>query len=197
MNISELNCRIEVLTLEKLDNTFYWKVSFPIWAKHESLDKTNLFSKVGIGVNSAKFTIRKRAMTLHHAFRWQGRHYYLTDIKEVNRMFYEVTAAQIEPVTCIATRKKPGKNELNRPTPGEPQTIAVFPACLVEKYLGYQQQKPQAVNEITYVLVTPKAIGLKSADLVKIGDDTFNVQIVHSLDEYKNEYEINLTKDVG
>jgi len=196
MRAGELNSRIYILTLGNAGNIYTWDVAATIWAKAESLEKTNLFSTVGIGVKTAKFTIRKCALTLHQALRWQGRHYFLTDIKEINRMLYEVTAAQIEPVTCIATRKTSGKNSLNRPIPEEPQTIATFPACLVEKYLGYQQQKPQAVNELTYVLVTPKAIELQAADLVKIGNDTFNVQVVHNLDEYKNEYEISMTKDV-
>lgn len=195
MNAGEFNRRIDILTLANAGDVYSWGVSDTIWTNIEELDKINLFSKVGIGVKSAKFTIRKRALTLHNAFKWQGRHYFLTDIKEIDRMFYEVTAAQIEPKTCIATRNIISKNELNRPV-SSPQTVATFPACLVEKYLGYQQQKPQAVNELTYVLITPKVIELQVADLVQVGSDTFNVQIVHSLDEYKNEYEINLNKDV-
>jgi head-tail adaptor len=196
MNPGELRHRIDILTLKNVENVYTWEVLDTIWAKAENLDKTNIFSKVGIGVNSAKFTIRKRTLTLHQAVKWQGRHYFLTDINEIDRMYCEVKAAQIEPKTCIATRKIFDRNELNRPVPGDPQTIATFPGYLVEKYLGYQQEKPQAVQELTYVLVTPKVIELKTADLITIGEKTYNVRIPHCLDEYKNEYEITLAKDV-
>lgn len=194
MNPGELRQRINILALNGSDGVYEWGVLDTIWAKCESLDKTNIFSKVGIGVKSAKFTIRKRVLTLHQAIKWNGKHYFLTSIKEIDRMYYEVTAAQIEPRTCIATRKTTIKNALNRPIPGAPIVIS-FPGCLTERYMGYRQDKPQAINEISYVLVTPKVINLQLADLVKIGDDSYNVQITHTLDEYKNEYEIAAIKE--
>lgn len=196
MNSGELRHRIDILILKNDNNVFTWETLNTIWAKAEDLDKTNIFSKLGIGAKSVKFIIRKCSLTLHQAIRWQGRHYFITDIKELDRMYFELITAQLEPKICIATRKIPVKNELNRPIPGEPQTIATFPGYLVEKYLGYQQEKPQAINEINYVLVTPKTINLEVGDLVKIDDDTFNVRITHVLDEYKNEYEITVIKDV-
>lgn len=195
MNPGELKHRINILALSRVDRVYTWEVIDTVWAKYEDLNKTNLFSKVGIGVKSAKFTIRKRNLTLFEAIRWQGKHYFITDIVEIDRMYLEVTAAQIEPRVCIAKRITSVKDQYNRPIPSEPEIIATFPACLVEKYLGYQQQKPQAMNEITYVLVTPKIIQLEVGDLVEIGEDTYNVQIVHELDEYKNEYEITINKE--
>lgn len=196
MNPGELRDRVEILSLENLDKVYTWEVLDTVWAKVEIIDKINIFSKIGIGVKSAKFIIRKRMLTLHNAIRWQGRHYFITDIKEIDRLYCEVIAAQIEPKTCIATRVIPTKNELNRPVPGEPQMIATFPGYLVEKYLSYQQQEPQAIQEITYVLVAPKVIELETADLITIGEETYSIRIPHNLDEYKNEYEITLTKDV-
>lgn len=194
MNPGELRQRIDLLTLNGSDGVYEWDVLDSIWAKAEDMEKANLFSKVGIGAKSARFTIRRRPLTLHQAFRWQGKHYFLTDIKEIDRMYYEVIAAQIEPRSCIATRRPTIKNELNRPISGAP-TVISFPGCLTERYMGYRQEKPQAVNETSYILVTPKVINLQIADLVKIGEDTYNVQIIHDLDEYKNEYEIAADKE--
>jgi hypothetical protein len=52
-----------------------------------------------------------------------------------------------------------------------------------------------AVNETRYVLVTPKIISLNTGELVTIGDATYAVEIPHTLDEYKNEYEISVRSD--
>src|SRR5690554_4713820 len=128
MNPGELRQRVDVLILKDSDGVYEWDVLDSIWAKAEDLEKANLFSKVGIGVKSARFTIRRRPLTLHQAFRWQGKHYFLTDIS-IDRMYYEVTAAQIEPRSCVVTRKSTIKNELNRPIPGAP-TVISFPGCL-------------------------------------------------------------------
>lgn len=189
------NDAIEILTLNNIGTAYSWGVSASTWAKVERLDKVNLFSKVGIGVASAMFSMRKCVLTLHNAISWQGKHYFLTDIIEVKRKYFEVMAAQIEPKICIATRNSTTLNELNRPILTS-QQVATFPACLVEKYLGYQQEKPQAVQDMTYVLVTPKDIELQVADLVTVGQETYNIRIPHCLDEYKNEYEMTLIKDV-
>lgn len=194
-NSGDLNQRIEVFCLRKWGTKYSWKTSDTIWSKVEALDKTNIFSNVGIGVKSYKFTIRKRPLTLHQAFRCNGRFYFLTDIKEINRMYLEVTAAQIEPKLCTVVRTKTIKNELNRPVTSS-EILLTFPGCLTEKYIRYNQEKPQAINESSYVLVTPKDINLSAGELVKVEDITYNIQVVHSLDEYKNEYEISIKKDV-
>jgi hypothetical protein len=196
MNSGELKDRIEVLALSKVDNTYCWITVLGVWAKTERLKNTNIFSKVGIGAKSVQFTIRKRELTLHNALRWKGKHCFLTDIVETaDRMYYEVTAALIEPKTCTVKRTgEPTFNKLNRPVYGEP-TILTFPGCLTEKYLGYEQGKPMATTEIRYVLVTPKAVELTSGELVSIGNKTYTVEMPHTLDDYKNDYEISVRSD--
>jgi len=194
----ELRESVEVLGLQSSGSVYIWNKNRTMWAKVEQEQKKNLFSQVGIGVKSIKFTIWKQNLSLNNAFSWQGKHCFITDINEIDRMCLccEVTAALIEPKTCIATRFVTTKNELNRPVT-TPQPVSTFPGYLVEKYMGYAQQKPQAVSEIQYVLVTPKIITLELADLIEIDGETYNVQIAHTLDEYKNEYEIVVKKDVG
>ncbi|QEY34619.1 hypothetical protein FL966_05885 [Caproiciproducens galactitolivorans] len=195
MNAGELNEQISVLELQQIGIVCGWNVKRVMFGKVEKLNKTNLFSQVGIGVKSVKFTVRKQDLSLFNAFRWKGDFYFLTDIVEIKRMYYEVTAARIEPKICTVTRITVTKNERKNPVKRK-EILLTFPGCLVEKYMGYAQQKPQAVSEIQYVLVTPKAVALKLADLVEIEGVTYNVQIAHTLDQYKNEYEILVQKDV-
>lgn len=195
MNPGDLEHKVEVLTLTNTGNIYNWVTTANIWAKVERLNGTNIFSKVGIGAKSIKFTIRRRELTLHNAFRWEGKHYFLTDIVNLDRMYYEVTAAIIEPKTCIVERTgEPILNELNRPIYGDP-VILTFPAYLTEKYLGYTQGTPMGTTEIRYILVTPKAIELDIGELVNIDGTIYNVEIIHSLDNYKNEYEIVARSD--
>jgi len=196
-NPGELNEKITVLTLNQGGNTYTWKESSKLWAKVEQLNKTNIFSKVGLGAKSIKFTIRKnKDLTLHNAFIWRGKHCFLTDIFEVDRAYYEVTAALIEPVTCVVERcGEPTKDKLNRPVYSE-QILISFPGVLTEKYMSYMQNEPMATTEMRYVLVTPKAIEINCGELVTINGTTYNVLIAHTLDEYKNEYEILYQGDI-
>lgn len=183
-----------ILCLNQKGDTYEWQETGHIWAKAEPQNKTNLFSKVGLGQKSIRFTMRKRPLTLHDAIRWQGRHCFLTDIKEIDRMYLEVTAALIDPVSCIAFHTDQTLDDLNRPA-FKNIRIASFPGFLTEKYLGFEQKEVHAETQTSYVLVTPKAVVLQSGDLVQIGDDFYNVKIIHILDGYKNEYEITEKRD--
>lgn len=197
INPGEFNNKISVLALKQIENTFLWEQTSSPWAKTEQLSSNNLFSRIGLGAKSIKFTMRKRKdLSLHNAFRWKGKHCFLTDIVEIDRMYYEVTAALIEPRSCSVRRTgKPGLNDLNRPVYGDSETL-VFPACLTEKYMGYTQEAPMAIQETRYVLITPKSINLITGELVVIDEIPYTVVIPHTLDEYKNEYEIIAKGDV-
>lgn len=195
MNIGELKDKIQVLALANKDNAYSWSTEANIWAKVEPIRGYNIISKIGHSVKAMKFTIRKRVLTRHQAISWRDKHYMLTDIDEINRMYYEVTAGEIEPVQCSASRDVATKDELNRPILDR-QALGSFPAYLVEKYYAHKQETPRAVTDITYVLVTPKAIMLEAGDLVTIASDVYYVWLVHQLDEFKNEYEIFISKDV-
>ncbi|WP_050698669.1 hypothetical protein [Anaeromassilibacillus senegalensis] len=197
MNAGELNERIGLKHLQNSGAYFWWDSTEDTWAKAEIQQGSNLFSKVGIGVAGVKFTVRRRPISLNNAIDWNGKHCFLTSIKEINRMYCEIQAAMIEPVKCIASRRPKTKDQYNRPQwQEEPIRIAEFPACLTEKYMGYQKDTPESQTTTTLVIVTPKKIELLSGDLVNIGSETYVVQIAHCLDQYKNEYEIVNTKDV-
>lgn len=194
MNAGELNKRISVLELQKDGTDYSWKEARKIWAKAENKNKKNLSSQNGIGAKSVKFIIRKQRLTLDNAFQYKNDHYFLTDFRfyfcRCDFIIHAVYFCNICQKIMVTI-----KDELNRPETKQ-QKLMTFPGCVVEKYMGYKQEKPQAVSEIQYVLVTPKIIKLELADLIEIEGETYNVQIVHTLDEYKNEYEIMKKSDV-
>ena len=183
-----------ILRLNQQGDTYKWQEAGRIWTKAESQSKTNLFSKVGLGQKSIHFTMRKRPLTLHDAIQWQGKHCFLTDIREIDRMYLEVTTALIDPISCTAFHTDQTLDALNRPAFGDIR-IASFPGFLTEKYLGFEQKEIHTETQTTYVLVTPKAVVLQSGNLVQVGEDFYTVKIIHVLDEYKNEYEITIGRD--
>lgn len=193
MQVGELNQPVSILSLALTDAVYGWSEVRQTWAKAEPQTGKNLFSQVGDGAKSVKFTVRKQALTLHNAFRWRGQFCFLTDITEADPLHDIITAAMIEPKTCIKLEGTGQQDDLRRPDESEPAPVLTFPGLLVEKYQGFQKQNPQSQVSVTYVLVTPKEIALAGGDLLKIGDLLYSVQIVHDINDYKNEYEIGRT----
>ena len=194
-NPGELKDRVNVLSINCDNNNYTWTTETTTWAKTERLNGINIFSGVGMGAKSVKFTIRKRKLTFHNAITWKGLHCFLTEIVEINRMYFEVTAALIEPRICTIKREdEPTYDNLNRPIYSEPVLIT-FPGILTEKYLRNIQNEPMTTIETQYVLVTPKVIVLNEGELVTIGEMAYEVLLSHKLDEFKNEYEIVARSD--
>ena len=106
-----------------------------------------------------------------------------------------VTAALVQPTRCIAKRIVSNTGDNNLVTEEE-QSVVGFPGVLTEKYLNYSKDEPHDVNEITFVLVTPKQVQLKSGDIVITEECSYSVIACHTLDGYKNEYEIQRRKDI-
>lgn len=197
MNPGELKERISILSLNQTDTTYSWEVTSDIWSKVEQLRGGNSFLKAGMDVKTLRFTLRNRSdLTLHNAFSWKGKHCFLFDIKEEGSMYYKVYAALIEPLPCSAEQTgEPRLNELNRPV-YDSSTIITFPGYLTEKSLEVRQANPMSYKESRYVLITPKSVVLRSGDLVTVKDVTYKVIISHTLNEYKNEYEITAKEDI-
>ncbi|WP_306568567.1 head-tail adaptor protein [Faecalispora jeddahensis] len=189
MQAGDLNRPVSILQLTQENMKYDWTQQKETWAKVEQKSAKNLFSQVGIGADTVIFTVRKQEITLHNAIRWRGEHYFLTNIAEDGGMYYMVTAARVYIKTCAVTHVTTTKNELKNPVAVKSETIT-FPAVLTEKYLGFEQREPQAVTETTYVLVTPKVIELSISDLVDVAGKKYCVQVAHTLDEFKNEYEV-------
>lgn len=200
VSLNELKERITVLDLVCDGKNYAWEERMndgKLWAKVEYPSQRNIFSSIGMSAKSIKFTIRKRDdITPYNAILYQGKHCFLTDIKELDRAYIEILAALVEPHTCTVKRTgEPMLNKLNRPIYGKPERIT-FPGCMTEKYLSYTQHDPMATQVKQYVLVVPKAIRLNPGEVVIIDQISYTVAIPHELDEYKNEYEIVMEADI-
>ncbi len=177
--------RLQVLRLDYDPNeaAYAWVEDRRTWAAAEQDTKANLFSSVGVGARGVTFTIRKSpSLTLHNAFRWRGRHCFLTSIMDGEPGFQVVKAALCEPAECCA--------DADKTPPGR-----LFPGVLTEKYVGHEQTDLHSEVTGDFVLVTPKAIVLAPGSWVTVDGAYFLVRVPHELDPYKNEYEIRRKED--
>ncbi len=183
---SDLRERVEVLELAETEAGWAWTPARETWAGVEVTDKTNLFSKVGIGARDVTLVLRAQGLTLGHALRWRGRHLFLTGLTETRRGWLDGRAALVDPVEC--------RGDVHLETPGK-----VFPGVLTEKYVGQERavltekhvkREPMTTHITSYILVTPKAIALRRGGVVWVEGELFAVQTAHRLDPHKNEYEV-------
>ena len=194
MNAGELRDKIEIMELyEAVEGVWDWRVKNTVYAKAEHQTSRSIFSRNGISAQSIKFTIREYPeLTLHNAVNFatdNGKHCFVSDINRDMRSHYVLTAALVEPVRCVIERVKIVKGELNRPKKEQLPTLE-FPGMLTEKYTRQEQREPMSYSEVRYVLVTPKVITIEVGQLVRIGGEAYEIVIPHTLDLYKNEYEI-------
>ena len=197
VNARTFRHRVEVLELKETASGFAWVSAGTRAAAVQQDSKRNLFSSVGLGRPTIRFTMRRCGLTLHQALRLHGMHCFLTEITPItgDRHFMTVTAALVEPVPCSVIRRVRVRDPvLLRPTLEEERTVG-FPACLTEKYVKFDAGIPNSVTEQCYVLVTPKAVQLRAGELVHVRDEPWRVQTHHELDDYKNEYEIVREED--
>ncbi len=154
-----------------------WVEVGAVRACREFSEKKTLFSSVGLGARTVLFTIRRRPLALGDLLELGGQAHYVTAIQPVERTYLAVTTAQVSVVRCL-------KVNLGR-EPG-----LAFEAIMTEKYLRYEQTEPMYTVSQQYVLVTTKAVGLATNDLIEIAGEVYVVRIGHCLDSCKNEYEI-------
>lgn len=198
---SSLNEKIDILTLVQDDETrdIAWAPDRKRWASVEIDTQRNLFSVVGVGTRGATVVIRPDLrLTLHQAIRWNGEFLHLTSItldKERDRQ--EIKAAICYPITLTAKpQDRTGRDELNRPTAVK-QASFTFPGILTEMYRGNAADDIYRSATLQRVLVTPKAINLRTGDLVQPKKEApYTVRQVLDLDPWKNEYVLERTEDV-
>lgn len=203
MDAGALNERLEVLELQQgEENIWAWVPIRRIWAMVStggSPQKRNLFSALGVGAQNASITLRRQPLTLHHAMRWRDKHLLLTSLTDGRTMYLDGSAAVVSPVQCQAKRTTTKLGAANRPQQVAEQQVT-FPGVLTEKYVRYEQEETHARTQTLYVLITPKAIDLVEGMVVTVqeglGKGVYNLQTRHTLDEYKNEYELSRKGDV-
>ena len=192
----EMRERVTILTLaERPDGTGWeWQAGKTTWAKVEKTGKRSLFSTVGASREEWCATMRTQPLTLHQALRWRGHFLFLADLTFPDRLHMEAAAVMVEPVICSVRRTKIEKNALNNPTLAVDRILS-FPACVTEKYEGFNQGETHDATTLTYVAICPKAVTLRAGEIVTIGGYKFRVQTQHELSEYNNEYEITREAD--
>lgn len=200
MNAGDLKSILNVQKFVFNNGVYSWTYLFRLHSKKEVEYKKAFFSKLGFGTNEiVSFTVRfNRNISKHNSILHEGKHYLITSVTDIdNRHAYQkVDTVQITPKICVLKRLNSTKdNELNRPVK-DIQVIYTFPGCIVEKYAKYDQEQVNSSISQTFILITPKEIVLMPGDLIVIDGITYNVQIPHTLDEYQNEYEIAIKKDV-
>lgn len=178
VDAGELRERLEVLAFrETSPGVWTWETLRRTWGKVTVDGKSNLFSSVGIGARNAALVVRKQELSLRYGMRWRGQHLFLTQITELDRTHLSLSAALVELADC----------EMDGVT---------FPGVLTEKYNKWSQPEPYSVNQITYVLVTPPEIQLDLGGIVRVNGLKYEVQVAHTLDPSKIEYEIVRTEDL-
>lgn len=188
IDAGQLRDLVEVLRLDQVEQGYLWTPIGSIRAEATLSDKSNYFARSGVGARDVGFVLRHRpALSLDNALRWRGpqgwEHCMITSITPIDRLYDSVRCARVRLRDCLA--------EANHTPPG-PR----FPGVLAEKYVRHEQLDPLAVNIITYVLVTPKAVELKRGSIVTVDGVAYEVQVGHLLDEWKNEFEIMKVVDL-
>ncbi len=195
---------LEIRSVTQEDETVYqWAEARQVWGLVELDDKTNLFSRVGIGARNATITLRDtRQLSCFNAIRWAGRHLFLTSMTQENG-FITAKAALVNPIYWTATTYKTDVDKARSNRPKRERLPAVhFPAVLTEKYLGYEppEERGHTTGKARYALVVPKDIPLAVGDLVATSEPgvagTYVVEVFHGLDQYKDEYEITRKEDI-
>lgn len=195
MNPGNLRERGTLLRINGTSN-LQWEELAGLWMQVKETGRKNLFSKVGIGADGVEILIRSRDITLHDAIRWNGRHYFLTNISEEGTapVYLKIQAARVNPMPVTVWRDKVEKGALNQPVRA-PEQIGSFPGCITEKYLASRGEESHIESEIRLVAVAPKAALYRAGDLFEISGEKFRVMVVHNLENWKNEYEIQRIED--
>lgn len=187
--------RLTILALEQEGDAWGWLPCHETWGNVALKSSRNIFSPIAKGAPTVEISLRPQPLTRRNVLFWNEKFLLVTAIDRTGeRHSLKVTAAVLNPVNCMLTRNRYKRNELNRLVP-DGVTVFRFPCWLTEKYAGYEQKDPQALVNMTFVLLTPKEIELNSGELVTIGEKTYVVAVPHLLDEDKNEYEIYRTEE--
>jgi hypothetical protein len=194
MNPGDFRWQVDVLDFAKVGpHSYGWVVKRRIWAKMEQQAVGAMFSRYGVMARSVKFTVHRLPdLTLHNALASappEAGHFFLTDINREMPGFYVVSAASVEPVDCVVERTKTVKGDNNRPVTEKLPELR-FPGHLVEKYIRQSQEEPMSYSETRFVLVAPKVIEIQVGELVYVEGVPYEMVIPHTLDPYKNEFEI-------
>ena len=195
MNPGKLRERGALLRLAGT-NDLRWEERSKLWMQVKETGRKNIFAKVGIGSDGVEIVLREREITLHDAIRWNGRHYFLTNIAREGTApaYLKIQAARVPCRTAEVYRCRTERGDTGQPV-NVFERVGSFPACLTEKYLGSAGEQSHMESETRLVAVAPKAAACKAGDLFAIDGKRYRVMVVHDLEDWKIEYEIERVED--
>ena len=199
MNPGELRSKVRILNYECIDGVYRFNAIKELYSKVENVVERKAFSKFGLRTDEATaITLRYRKdISKFNAVRFNDDHYLISvieDIENKHRYTKLITVKQ-KVYLCEAFRNSVVKDKMNR-TQHLLKSIYRFEGYLVEKYTGFNTEGINSNVKHTLILMTPKVINLKAGDIIEINDIKYNVEVCHVLDEYLNEFEITVFKDV-
>ena len=194
MNAGDFRWQVDILAFTEVeDGQYAWTPVDRVWAKMERQSRVAVYAKYGVSADSIKFTIHSRpGLSLHNALRFvssDNEHCFLTGIDPSIPGFLTLTVALTAVRGCVVERTKTTRGALNRPEVSKLPPL-IFPGIVTEKWIRQEQSEPMSYSETRYILVTPKVISVEVGELVRIDDREYEVVIPHTLDSYKNEYEV-------
>ena len=176
-DIGAFRYQADLMRYTQTSSGWAWTKVRNLWTIAERGSGKNIFSAVGLGAESWRFTLRAQDLSIKDAIRFDGYHHFISNVQEVERGFWVADAARVAVAAC----QYGGMS---------------FEAAVTEKYVTFNQMTPQSENHITYVLVTPKVIELQPGAYLSIDGHDYSILLKHELDPVKNEYEVKRVEDL-
>lgn len=170
-----------------------YAVSRNIYCEYKYAQRA-IYSAYAGAVEGAQARIRACSITKHSAFGIGDRFFLIANIDDTERGYLTLTLAEVRPVAFSAVRPSVSLGELNRARIGE-TLLPAFTGVLGSKFVRYEQREPQAEIETEMILTVPKAVELRSGDVVTGGGKSYAVTVCHTEDAYRNDCEMVLTED--
>ena len=195
MDIGKLRERAFILRL-KGEKDLRWQPEALVWVQAGETGKRNLFSQVGVGKSGAEFLMRAADLTMNDAILWRGQHFFISEIQQTGLYprYLKVSCARVTPEIAGISRKTTVMGTLGRPV----ETLSPVgsgPVCLTEKYLGDTAEDSHLEQRKRLVAVAPKAFCCEAGDIMNVLGENYRVMACHTLEDHKNEYEIERVKD--
>lgn len=171
-----------------------WRTVHKTWATIVRRKTRSIFSSFASMAPTFEMTMRTQGVKLENCIRWEKEMYFINTV-DSERHLVKVAVAALKSVTVMRSIERYGRNTLNNPIRLEPEKIR-FPAWLAEKYVRTSVDVPAMPIETRYVLIVPKVIPeIPAGDIIHFDGRSFAVEVAHTLEADRNEYEIVERRD--
>lgn len=197
MNPGELRNRLTVLSIrEREQNHYEWTPARETWGKVKYTGKIAVFAKTGVGAAGAEIIMRQSDLTPYQMIKAGGETFFITSINPegIHPIYHKVSCALVEPVEAKVTRTESGISKEGYPENIEKEIITL-PVVLTEKYLGSTDTDSHAENTKRLIAVTPREYKPEAGDRMEIGGEKYRVEVIHDLNRYTYEVEIERVRD--